>query len=174
MACVGAEYEGIEGEVEEDIGTAEQALTCVTPPAVTVSGALDTSGDVGNATEFTSPSASYYPGYYVSEITGTTMPFEIAYAQNVDITGTCSSNKVQAEFYCFTRAYNCWYVCGASTTKSGVLVPSPFGGASSCDASLGISVPSGVSAVRIKARAWYSGLYSLVGKRVLEGVSWHW
>jgi hypothetical protein len=173
MACAGFDAEGMDGfdGEEEEIGTAEQALTCVTPPAVSLSAALSTGGDVGNNTSFTSPSNSYYPGYYVTEVTGTSMPNQSAAASNTELTGSCSSNKVQAEFYCFNTTVNCWVQCGVNTISSGVLTS--FFDGQICTAAAGITVPSNTSRVRIKARAFNSANTS-VGKRVTEEVSWHY
>lgn len=144
-------------------------VDCVIPPAPHESVALPYSGDVGNSTSVTSPNATYYPGHYVAEITNSGQPNQIAYAENVDITGsTCSANKVETEFFCFST---CWYRCSLTTTTSGQLVAGPFGG-SYCSVSKGITVPAGVSKVRIKAKAWNST--TGVGARVLEGSSWHY
>lgn len=142
---------------------------CVIPPAPHQSVTLPYSGDVGNAISVTSPNGTYYPGHYVTEITNSGQPNQIAYAENVDLTGTCSANKVETEFFCYS---SCWYRCSVTTTTSGQLFPAPFGG-SYCAASKGISVSAAVSKVRIKARAWNSSTPS-VGARVQEGASWHY
>lgn len=85
------------------------------------------------------------------------------------LTGSCSTNKIETAFFCYS---SCWYQCSPPTTTSGQLYPGPFGG-SYCAASKGITVPAGVSKVRIKARAWNSSTPS-VGVRILEGSSWHY
>lgn len=161
-----AEFDTLADKGSDGFGT---EVTCVIPPAAHESVTLPTSGDVGNEISVTSPNGTYYPGHYVTEISNSGQPSQIAYAENVDLSGgVCSSNKVETEFFCYST---CWYRCGATTTTSGTLVSAPFGG-SYCSASKGISVPAGVSKVRIKAKA-YNSATPTVGARVLEGSSWH-
>lgn len=141
---------------------------CVIPPAAHETVALPVGGDVGGERSVTSPNGTYYPGHYVTEITSSGQPNQTAYAENADLTGTCSSNKVETELFCFDT---CWYRCSSTSTTSGQLFSAPFGG-SYCSASKAISVPAAVSKVRIKARAWNSATPS-IGARVREGGQWH-
>jgi hypothetical protein len=173
-ACVagGEEDWAVETEfdelVEKEPDPIETDVFCVIPPAAHESVTLPFGGDVGGEKSVTSPNGTYYPGYYVTEVTSSGQPNQTAYGENVDLTGTCSANKVETEFFCYS---DCWHRCGLNATTSGQLIPGPFG--SYCSSSRAIAVPAGVSKVRIKARAWNSATPA-VGARVKEGVHWHY
>jgi len=174
-ACVtgGDEDWAVETEADEllqqEPDRFETDVICVIPPAPHESVTLPFSGDVGGERSVTSPNGTYYPGHYVTEVMSSGQPNQTAYAENVDLTGTCTANKVETEFFCYD---SCWYRCGATTTSSGQLLAGPFGG-SYCSAAKGISIPSSVTRVRIKAKAWNSATPA-TGARVKEGVFWNY
>lgn len=166
LVAQGAEVDEL---VQEEPDRFETDVICVIPPAAHESVTLPFSGDVGGERSVTAPNGTYYPGHYVTEVTSSGQPNQTAYAENMDLTGVCTANKVETEFFCYD---SCWYRCGATTTSSGQLLAGPFGG-SYCSAAKGISIPSSVTKVRIKAKAWNSATPA-TGARVKEGVFWNY
>ena len=141
----------------DDIAVTASAL-CTDAGAANYSAQL-IMGDVGGSVSKTSPTRSYgsslCSGSFVVEATGTAgKPNLLASATYADaVPATCSNARVTLEAFGFVAASSTWVSLG-TRTASGQLVPSPFGGPSSCQAGAGIDVVGSFSKIRVAARAY--------------------
>ena len=157
---------------QDNIGTTQSAL-CTDSGAADFSAAL-TLGDVGGSVFQTSPSRTYgsalCSGNFVVEATGTAgKPNLLASATYADtLPSTCSTAKISMEAFGFVAATSSWVSLGVRTA-SGQLVPSPFGGPSSCQVGAGIPVVGSYSKIRVAARAYDQVLGSRPSPRKVSG-----
>jgi hypothetical protein len=158
---------------QDDIGTTQSAL-CTDAGAADFSAAL-IMGDVGGSVFQTSPTRTYgsalCSGNFVVEATGTAgKPNLVASAEYADtLPGTCSTAKISLEAFGFVAASNSWVSLGVKTA-SGQLVPSPFGGPSSCQVGAGIPVVGSYSKIRVAARAYDQVLGGRPSPRKVSGI----
>ena len=157
---------------QDDIGTTQSAL-CTDTGAANYSAALIL-GDVGGSVFQTSPTRTYgsalCSGKFVVEATSTAgKPNLLASAQYADtLPSTCSTAKISMEAFGFVAATNSWISLGVKTA-SGQLVPSPFGGPSSCQVSTGIPIVGSYSKLRVAARAYDQVLGGTPSPRKVSG-----
>ncbi len=132
-------------------------------------------GDVGDTVSSTSPSATYgsslCSGRYVVEATNAQQPNLAASASWGDSglsQSACSGGRVFANVYGYKNGT--WYPLNRTELAAyGVWTQGPFGGAY-CDVSVGMSVDSTYSKVRVAARAYFGN----TPKKVTGAISAHY
>jgi hypothetical protein len=172
-ACAG-ELPSKELVQAEQLGTLGSAL-CTDAGAANDSAPFSM-GDVGDVVSSTSPSATYgstlCSGRYVVEATNAQQPNLSAAAIWAD-TGlsqlACANGHVSAYIYGYKNGT--WYsLHRGELVGSGVWTTGPFGGSGYCDVSVGLSVDSSYSKVRVAAKAYYGA----TPKKVSGEISAHY
>jgi len=176
-ACGQPEEEGAENIPEDAIATTQSAL-CTDNGVPSYSAPL-LLGDVGGTVSATSP-ASYgsalCTGRFVVEATGTAgKPNMTASATDAGAglsQASCSSGSVSMLVYGFNGSS--WIQLGGERTAAGVWTPSPFGGPSSCQIGIGISVPSTYQKVRVAAKASLKTVFGPASRKVTATIFSHY
>lgn len=162
----------------EEVAAAVSAL-CTDNGATNVSEPLIL-GEVGDTVTGTSPSQTYgtaaCSGRFVVEARETygkpNISASVIYADAIS-SSSCASGTVSMLVYGFSPVSNSWVQLSAEAIAHGTMVPSPFGGAPSCQVAVGLSVPSNFTKLRVAAKAYLSTPFGPAPKKVTATIFSH-